>query len=141
VSSDWPKTVFDQTIKTHCHHFRTCKHCNCQIILDRTCLLVSLNKKLHWENLLRLLLYFFIFLVHCYFIKQFKDNFLCDTLIKTIGMFGEHSRSWKPLCYKSWFPMLLSCSLNIPCVLVRVSNMENCFWIVNLTMKFITLTM
>ena len=72
------------------------------------------------------------------FQKRNKRRFsVFDTLIKTLGMSGEHSRSWKPLRFASWFPTLRSCSPDIPRVLIRVSNTEN--RLLFLKLKFVLL--
>ena len=49
------------------------------------------------------------------------------SLMKTLGRLGEHSISWKPLRFASWFPTLILCSPNLPRVYIRLCKHGNHF--------------
>ena len=40
---------------------------------------------------------------------------------------GEYSISWKPLRFALWFPTLISCSPNLPCIYIRLCKHGNHF--------------
>ena len=55
-----------------------------------------------------------------YFIKEMENGW-------EVGRLGEHSISWKPLRFVSWFPTPISLSPNLPRVYIRLCKHVNHF--------------